>query len=346
VHEPRGHEPIGHELNGREPNRHELDGYERNSHELNQHGLNGPELNAHELNAHEPTSVNAELAELRAEVAWLKAERETLRWAVYHDELTGLPNRRLFSALAPSELHPSRAAAVILLDLNGFKPINDGFGHEAGDRVLRVVARRLVACTNGGLVARLGGDEFAGVLTSPHTDASTTAPWWQQAVTALSDAIAEPMNLSGHILSVGASIGVAPADDAIHVSELLHRADLAMYHAKIRGNRYSTWAVDGGGSGSTQQLEDAPTVDPDDRDSADVAPANTYRPSDPVWVYRHGAWRPGVVESASVRAVMVTYRRTPGTGTVVDTMAAECILTRATADRHLDRAIGRRDTAA
>lgn len=316
-------------------------------------------------------SAEAELAELRAQVAWLKAEREELWWAVCHDELTGLPNRRLFSALAPSEMHPGVPAAVILLDLNGFKPINDGFGHETGDRVLRVVAQRLVSCIHGGVVARLGGDEFAGVLTGRVFESSTH--WWQPAVAELSAAIARSMTVAGHTLSVTASIGVALASDSVPISELLHRADMAMYQAKTRRGQYVAWAADGAGTGPApqptfqhepphrpQSLDsrhlaagepasdyfDAPTGDPDQRDPAEVAPASTYRRADPVWVHRQGAWRPGIVEAASARAVMVTYRRTQGTGTVVDTMSADCVLARATFDAHLDGIVSLRDTAA
>src|SRR5258705_4000168 len=115
------------------------------------------------------TRAEAEVARLRAQVAWLKAERAALWWAVGHDELTGLPNRRLFHTLAPPLLrHSGPDAAVIVLDLNGFKPINDAFGHDTGDHVLRVVAERLASCAGDSLVARFGGDEFAAVLINPH----------------------------------------------------------------------------------------------------------------------------------------------------------------------------------
>ena len=322
---------------------------------------------------HESTvSVEAELEQLRAQVAWLKAEREKLRWEVTHDELTGLPNRRLFSTLAPAELRPGITAALILLDLNGFKPINDQFGHEAGDHVLRMIALRLVSCIPDGLVARLGGDEFVGVLVSP--DAGGSSAWWHQAVVRLSGVIAQPMQLAGHTLRVTASIGVAPADEAIPVTELLRRADLAMYQAKIRGSQYASWRLGDVDAATTahpaprvdmaahnpQVLEPwptpsahrsaesvhAPTCDPDRREPREVAPASSYHPADPVWVYRYGAWRPGIVDSASSRAVMVTYRLTVGSGTVVDTLAAECVLARATADAHLDPVSGRHETAA
>src|SRR6266511_160852 len=86
---------------------------------------------------------------------------------------------------------------------------------------------------------------------------------------------------------------------------------------------------------STDSL--TPTCHPHQRDPADVEPASTYQRDDPVWVYREGAWRPGVVESASAWAVMATYRYAGGTGTVVDTMAAEYVLARTTGDAQLDR---------
>ena len=97
-----------------------------------------------------------ELAQLRAQVAWLEAERAALWWAVFHDELTGLANRRgLPRFAAPLLRERGRPAAVIALDLNGFKPVNDQHGHAAGDAVLIEVARRLEAAVRpGDTVAR------------------------------------------------------------------------------------------------------------------------------------------------------------------------------------------------
>lgn len=80
----------------------------------------------------------------------------------------------------------------------------------------------------------------------------------------------------------------------------------------------------------------APTCDPSLRDPSDVAPASTYHRDDPIWVHRHGAWRPGVVEGASSGAVMATYRCGQGRGTLVDTMSAEYVLPRADVDAQLD----------
>ena len=295
----------------------------------------------------------AELARLRAQVAWLQAERTALWWAVGHDELTGLANRRLFNTVAPSLLRePGQRAAVIVLDLNGFKPINDRFGHEAGDDVLRIVAQRLAGFAGDSLAARLGGDEFAAVLTGPNPQPGRQ--WWHRAIAILSAAIAEPMAVAGQTLTVTASIGIAPAHGDTPIGELLRRADLAMYRAKVTGSSHVAWdtdAVDGADHPDTSRVVEfalfpaarqapagppAPTCEPARRDPTEVAPADTYRRGDPVWVHRHGDWRPGVVEAASARAVLATYRCAQGQGTVVDTMAAAYVLPRAGVDAQLD----------
>jgi diguanylate cyclase len=287
--------------------------------------------------------VEDELARLQAQVARLEAECAALQWAVGHDELTGLANRGMFCALAPPLLGTGRPAVVTVLDLNGFKPVNDRWGHDVGDAVLRTVAQRLAGCTGYELAARLSGDEFTGIVTG-RPDA--TATWWRPAVTALVAAIAEPMPVAGHRVHVTASVGVAPACPAVPIDELLRRADLAMYRAKAGGGGFAIWCDPTASERSVEftvspcaRYATAPTFDPCRRDSASSAPAGSYLRGDPVWVYRAGAWRPGVVECASHRAVLVTYRLCGGTGTVVDTMTAEYVVARAASDPQLDRRV-------
>jgi diguanylate cyclase (GGDEF)-like protein len=154
-------------------------------------------------------SAEAELARLRARVARLESERDALWWAIHHDDLTGLANRRLLDSVGPSMLRNAGRYAVLVLDLDGFKPVNDRFGHAIGDEVLRTVGRRLSGCLVDDLAVRLSGDEFAAVLTESslagaHQD-------WPALVGAIWSAVAEPMTIAGHRLVVTASIGVATA---------------------------------------------------------------------------------------------------------------------------------------
>lgn len=295
-------------------------------------------------------SAEAEVVRLQAQVARLQAEREALQWAAGHDELTGLPNRRLFTRLAPALL-AAQCAVVFVLDLNGFKPVNDHFGHDAGDSVLRLVAQRLASWAGDNLVARLGGDEFAGVLARTHF----CDRWWYQEVARLADVIAEPIAVAGQTVTVTASIGVAPAYDPAPIGELLQRADLAMYQAK------HTMRVSGGpgevavgpatvAAGPAEAITSAhtplvveftlcrtadddsgkPACPPEERDPASIAPAGFYHSGDPVWVHRDGWWRPGVVEGASARAVLVRYIGAKGPGTLVDTLWPEYVAARPT----------------
>jgi diguanylate cyclase (GGDEF)-like protein/PAS domain S-box-containing protein len=166
-----------------------------------------------------------------------EAERE-LRHRATHDALTDLPNRRLFRdrldvALARTARH-HRPFAVMIVDLDAFKRINDTLGHEAGDALLVEVAERLTAAVRAvDTVARLGGDEFA--LLVDETDQHQASVVARRCM----DSVCRPMALMGHEVVVEASFGVAIApDNGDTVDELLRRADAAMYEAKRDGGGY------------------------------------------------------------------------------------------------------------
>ncbi|MEU4626347.1 GGDEF domain-containing protein [Actinoplanes sp. NPDC023801] len=287
----------------------------------------------------ETARLQARIDQLAAHVQQLEQERASLRWMAGHDDLTGLANRRLFHTLAPELLRRDNcSSAVLILDLNGFKPINDTYGHDAGDEVLRVVAKRIVACLGDHLVARFGGDEFAALPRAPRADAP--GAWWHEVAGSLSAAIAPPMNVLGHTLSVTASIGIVPAGPSRDLTDLLRRADQAMFsakrHAKTTDKTGITWVVATETGDHTETYEPAAVPVPPPGPAASGS-AVVYRPGDPVWVRRSGARRAGVVEGACEWAALVRYRCQDGAGTMVDTIATDCLTVRAEADPYLDR---------
>ena len=163
-----------------------------------------------------------------------KAESE-LRVAEFlaaHDELTGLPNRRLFEErLAAALGRAPTLHALLLVDLDRFKEINDGFGHLVGDDVLRVVAQRLRAAVSAGdVVARIGGDEFAVLVFEVASDRTV-----EEIARRLVDAVEGAIVIEGREHRVAASIGVArlPADGTT-AETLIGTADERHYHAKGR----------------------------------------------------------------------------------------------------------------
>lgn len=154
------------------------------------------------------------------------------------DHLTGLANRVQFDRTLESEIgHASRTGepfSVLYMDLDGFKDINDGFGHAAGDEVLREIGRRLAAEVRAeDAVARFGGDEFAMLVRSSDKEAA------QKLAQRISEIIAAPISLSiGMTVEVGISVGVATYGDAADsASALLDCADRALYQAKQRSGR-------------------------------------------------------------------------------------------------------------
>lgn len=151
----------------------------------------------------------------------------------YHDQLTELPNRRkLNEALDEALVCSGRRFALMLMDLDGFKTINDSLGHSAGDRLLQAVGRRLRRCIrDGDLVARIGGDEFA-ILCAEGESRREVSRLAQRVVRD----IAAPFVIDGLPQHVRASIGIAVAQCArTDRDELLRHADMAMYEAKRTG---------------------------------------------------------------------------------------------------------------
>jgi diguanylate cyclase (GGDEF)-like protein/PAS domain S-box-containing protein len=164
-----------------------------------------------------------------------RAERR-VEYLAHHDALTALPNRLLLRTHMTEALQASGRSgtrcALVLLDLDDFKHVNDALGHLHGDELLKVVAKRLLACVRtGDLVARLGGDEFA-IVQSRLASADEPAALAER----LLDRLGRPLTIEGYTLRVGSSIGISVyPDDADAADQLLKNADLALYRAKSNG---------------------------------------------------------------------------------------------------------------
>jgi diguanylate cyclase (GGDEF)-like protein len=167
-----------------------------------------------------------------------------LRHLALHDALTGLPNRTLFHERverAIKGMRSDRTVAVLLVDLDRFKEVNDTLGHDHGDELLKVVAERLGgALRQGDTLARLGGDEFAVVLTDlPHRGAAA------ETASRLHDALRRPFGLRGIAVELDASVGVALCPEhGRDVTTLIQRADVAMYDAKNSQARVATYSIE------------------------------------------------------------------------------------------------------
>ena len=174
-----------------------------------------------------------------------KAGEERIRHMAQFDFLTDLPNRALFydrlDQLLTSAQRYQRHFALLFIDLDNFKPINDTHGHEMGDEVLRLVARRLVSQVRASdTVARHGGDEF--VLLAPEIDTPAEAVSLAAKIVAR---LGEPLPVRGQILSVSCSVGIAIyPQDGRDVSTLIQAADGAMYLAKTGGR--NAWRMASG----------------------------------------------------------------------------------------------------
>ena len=162
-----------------------------------------------------------------------KQLEERLEHLAFHDPLTGLPNRQLFHDRVGHALGRRKRGemAVLFIDLDNFKTVNDSFGHACGDEVIVAVADRLRSCARSeDTAARIGGDEFALLLEDmPAVQVNGLA---ERVLAALGNT---PVEFSGRATTIGASIGIAVAGSGATTETLLRNADLAMYQAKIRG---------------------------------------------------------------------------------------------------------------
>lgn len=177
-----------------------------------------------------------------SDISKRKSYEEKISFLAYHDRLTTLPSRELFYEKLSRAMSKVRRKkdrlALLYLDLDGFKEVNDNLGHEAGDTVLKVSAKRLSGCVRSeDTVARLGGDEFAIVLSGIESreDAGKVA---EKVIGALSNPVQLP---GGEECSVGVSIGIAIyPDNGVEIDRLMSAADDAMYQSKANGkNRYT-----------------------------------------------------------------------------------------------------------
>jgi diguanylate cyclase (GGDEF)-like protein len=177
---------------------------------------------------------------LRRASAELQASEAQAQHLAFHDPLTGLANRMLFNDRLDRALVETRRTgarlAILCLDLDRFKNINDTLGHPAGDELIRTLASRLTALVRGtDCVARLGGDEFA-ILLSPVTGSGELSGLCERII----EDVGKPFQLLGNSAFVGVSIGIAVAPEAgIDRAELMRKADIALYRAKLEGrNRF------------------------------------------------------------------------------------------------------------
>jgi diguanylate cyclase (GGDEF)-like protein len=173
---------------------------------------------------------------IRRSAAKIAEGENRLRHLALHDPLSGLPNRTFFgerlSAVIADAAKQDSVAAVLAIDLDHFKDINDTLGHHIGDGLIGVVAQRLVhAVRREDLVARLGGDEFA-VITTEAADLKTLERFADRLIAVLR----APYSISGHTLLIGASVGIAVIDRGTgDAADIMRRADVALYRAKNEG---------------------------------------------------------------------------------------------------------------
>lgn len=196
-------------------------------------------MSLHQANVQLEQRVEERTYELLQQIRQREQIQEQLKHQVMHDPLTGLPNRgflrdRLDRVLALLQREPRRHCALLYLDVDRFKVINDSLGHLAGDIFLKEIARRLQHCVREpDVVARLSGDEFAILLEDVEIPATAVA-----VAQRILECLGEPLQLGGRELEPSASIGIAVADTRYgNADEVLRDADIALYRAKKKGRK-------------------------------------------------------------------------------------------------------------
>ncbi|WP_297455517.1 PAS domain S-box protein [Persephonella sp.] len=178
------------------------------------------------------------------DITMRKHKEKTLENLAYYDTLTGIPNRTYFfiklRSMIQEALRDHSKIALLFIDLDGFKEVNDTYGHEVGDKLLIEVAKRLKkSVRRDDFVARLAGDEFVVILKDVYSKEDIIRIAYK-----LLSNLDKPIFINGHYIHIGASIGIAVLpDDAVELETLVKYADRAMYHSKFTGkNRYTFYS--------------------------------------------------------------------------------------------------------
>jgi diguanylate cyclase (GGDEF)-like protein len=186
-------------------------------------------------------SVALENGRLEQSLSQLRELEQKLTQLAFHDPLTGLANRSLFAERVIEALSNAKrdqlTCAVLFIDLDDFKTVNDTLGHEAGDQLLQAVADRITGCLRpSDQPARLGGDEFAVIIEDALTSQAA-----ERVAARITDSLRMPIRVNGCDLYTRASIGIATSEDVQSADEMLRNADLAMYMAKADGKGRYRW---------------------------------------------------------------------------------------------------------
>lgn len=184
--------------------------------------------------ARHPTSTRHTTVIQVENITEMHRAKELLRRGAHYDQLTGLPSRMLLLQALSHAIErrpPTTSVAVLFIDIDHFKLINDSLGHEAGDEVIVEIARRITTAVRAvDTVARFGGDEFVVILDSVRSERAA-----QGLLAVITDAVQAPLTVLGHELRLTASTGIALEDDHVTAQSLIRRANLAMYAAKQAG---------------------------------------------------------------------------------------------------------------